>query len=153
MAKRLADDEWPRMPANHETLRGCSGAIECCLGFLASLGAIHIFRTQALSCPPPQGTSMLLTGERSATCPDSVPVRREPCPSRLLRGIRCRSTLTCTMMSWFSSPGEMLQCMQNASVALRTRQTLPGTLTEAPDTATGLSINFSFFYSHDGPNG
>ncbi len=24
---------------------------------------------------------MLLTGERSTTCPDSVPVRRDPCPA------------------------------------------------------------------------
>jgi hypothetical protein len=30
----LADDEDPRMRANHESLRGCSAAIECCLAHL-----------------------------------------------------------------------------------------------------------------------
>ncbi len=73
---------------------------------------IHIHISGDASNPsaaPPQHVraSMLLTGERSATCPDSVSVRRDPCPAAFFYagyGVRCRSTLTCAMMSCFLSP-------------------------------------------------
>ncbi len=102
---------------------------------------IHIHnlrrRKQSLSCP----SSMLLTGERSATCPESVSIRRDPCPAAFFTGIRCRSALTCTMMSYFSSPARCYSACRTRRWH-STRQTQPGTFDRGNTyTTAGLSIN------------
>ena len=121
---------------------------------------IHIHISGDASNPsaaPPQHVraSMLLTGERSATCPDSVSVRRDPCPAAFfLRGIRSTMQVNvdlCDDVMFFVS--EMLQ---NNYSACRTRRWHSGhdslnlVLNRGTYTAAGFSIK-CFPLSHDQP--
>ena len=121
----------PRMPANHESLRGRPGVpLSVAWVFPGRPGhpsiRIHMSpETQAipqlpLHCPQHvRDPSMPLTGERSATCPDSV--------LRQARSVACRVFDFCTRHTMqvhvdlhddvmFGVCCEMLQCLQNASL-------------------------------------
>lgn len=101
---------------------------------------IHIHnlrrRKQSLSCP----SSMLLTGERSATCPESVSVRRDPCPAAFFTGNTMQVGVDLHDDVIFFVSCEMLQCMQNASMAFDTTDSTWYFLTEA-HVYNGWSLN------------
>ena len=83
---------------------------------------------------------MLLTGERSATCPESVSVRRDPCPAAFFTGNTMQVGVDLHDDVIFFVSCEMLQCMQNASMAFDTTDSTWYFLTEA-HVYNGWSLN------------
>jgi hypothetical protein len=101
----LADDEDPRMRANHESLRGCSAAIECCLAHLAHhcerpSGSLRLPRPSACSHSE-HGRTRLRVSVRALRLPCRLP----PVTRYDARGVvmSCVLQLTSFMRFWRES--------------------------------------------------